>query len=236
MRLRLALAILLSSVVFSTVAQADNRSIARDAYREGTRQFEVGDYSAALESFKKAYVSYEEPAFLFNMAQCNRLLNNKAEALRNYKLFLRKVPTAPNKDEIEKVIAALEIAIEQDRMASSLPPTGSARPGNKGKAPVATGNGDTVRTQPSGNTDNAGTLTPDGQPQPDNTPKAVVVVTPPPKKDDRPITKKPWFWGVVVGGIVVVGVVVGVAVATTSHPDFRPTLPDVGPAALKVSF
>ncbi len=233
MRLRLAFAILLSSVVFSTTATADNRSIARDAYREGTRQFEVGDYTAALESFKKAYVSYEEPAFLFNMAQCNRLLNNKAEALRNYKLFLRKVPAAPNRDEIEKVIAALEIAIEQDRMASSLPPTGSARPGNTGRAPVATGNGDTVRTPTSGNTDNAGTIGPDGQPQPDGKPAVVVVVA---KKDDRPITKKPWFWGVVAGGIVVVGVVVGVAVATTSHPDFHPTLPDVGPAALKVSF
>jgi len=235
MRLRFALvlAFALSSALVPTTASADNRSIARDAYREGTRQFEVGDYTAALESFKKAYVSFEEPAFLFNMAQCNRLLNNKAEALRNYKLFLRKVPAAPNRDEIEKVIAALEIAIEQDRMATSLPPTGSARPGNKGKPPVGAGNGDTVRTPQPGNTDNPTTVSPDGQPQPDGKPAVVVVV---PKKDDRPITKRPWFWGVVAGGIVVVGVVVGVAVATTSHPDFKPTLPDVGPAALKVSF
>ena len=233
MRLRLILAlVVLTTPLFVTESHADNRSIARDAYREGTRQFEVGDYAAALESFKKAYVSFEEPAFLFNMAQCNRLLNNKAEALRNYKLYLRKVPAAPNRDEIEKVIAALEIAIEQDRMASSLPPTGSATPGKKGRPPVGAGNGDTVRNPQQGNPPDQVTVAPDGQPDQGK----VVVVTPPPKRDDRPLVKKPWFWGVIAGGAVVVGVVIGVAVATTYHPDFHPTLPDVGPSALKVTF
>jgi Tetratricopeptide repeat len=48
------------------------------------------------------------PAFLFNIAQCHRQLGNKQEAIKFYRSYLRKVPDAPNAEEVRKLIASLE--------------------------------------------------------------------------------------------------------------------------------
>ena len=68
------------TAVLAGSAVADNKDVARDAFREGTRQFDIGDFKSALAAFKKAYLNYEDPAFLFNIAQCERQLGDKAEA------------------------------------------------------------------------------------------------------------------------------------------------------------
>lgn len=198
-------------------AFADNRSLAREAYKEGTRQFEIGEYKAALENFKKAYVAYEEAAFLFNMAQCQRLLGEKPEALRSYRLYLRKIPNSPNRAEIENVISSLEAAIEQDKTATALPPTGvdpatgkqrtrttAEPPPFENKPAEAISPPAAVETAP-----------PPPQPQ-------VVEEKPAPKKDEStPLYKKWWLW-TAVGGVVVVAVAVGVGVAA-STPNNAPT-------------
>jgi tetratricopeptide (TPR) repeat protein len=225
-------------------AHADNRAVAREAYREGTRYFEVGDFQSALASFKKAYVAYEEPAFLFNMAQCYRLLKNNQEALRAYKLYLRKVPQAPNREEIVRLIAQIEIAIEQERITSTMPPV----------EPVAPGGKKVARTQPRpttpGTTSPSTTTTP-GEPAttepgktaepatpPAEPPTSTVAARPTEKRDEapKPIYKKWWFWVAIGGGVAVIAVAAGAGAAASSRPDFKPTLPDVGPAALEVRF
>jgi tetratricopeptide (TPR) repeat protein len=73
----------------------DNKAAARDSYREGTRQYDLGDYQKALELFKRAYLLFEEPSILFNSAQCERQLKHPEEAVKLYKSYLRKVPTPP---------------------------------------------------------------------------------------------------------------------------------------------
>src|SRR5262249_46162745 len=95
----------------SAAAWADNKEVAREAYTEGTRLYDIADFNGALTAFKKAYVNYEEPSFLFNIAQCYRQVGNKPEALRFYRTYLRKSASAPNGDEVRKLIATLEASL-----------------------------------------------------------------------------------------------------------------------------
>src|SRR5689334_18816202 len=105
-------------------ARADKRDTAREEFQTGARYFEIADYPQALEHFKAAYVAYEDPAILFNIAQCERLLNHKHEALRAYKIYLQKKPDTPNRTEIENIITTLQDAISKDQKASTMPPVG----------------------------------------------------------------------------------------------------------------
>ncbi len=102
----------------------DDKQAAKELYREGTRLYDLNEYGKALESFKKAYLSFEEPTLLFNIAQCQRQLGQKEEAAKSYRSFLRKVPNATNRAEVERLIAKLEEAIEKDRQNNKLPPQG----------------------------------------------------------------------------------------------------------------
>jgi hypothetical protein len=112
----------------SGVARADDKEAARQAYIEGTRLYDLADFNAALQSFKKAYLNYEEPAFLFNIAQCHRALGDKGEAIRFYRTYLRKVPNAANHVEVEKIIANLEAAQASDRASRAQAPQGMLQP------------------------------------------------------------------------------------------------------------
>lgn len=110
------------------VAHADNKQVAKDAYTEGKRHYDLGEYDAALAAFKKAYLNYEEPVFLFNIAQCYRQLGDNAGALRSYKAFLRNWPKAPNREMVERVIAELETAPASVAPDAVAPATGTKPP------------------------------------------------------------------------------------------------------------
>ena len=110
------------------VALADNKEAAKEAYTEGKRQYDLGEYDAALAAFKKAYLNYEEPVFLFNIAQCYRAMGDKPAAARTYRAFLRNWPKAPNKEQVERIIAQLDAAIAQDASARAAPPPDTLPP------------------------------------------------------------------------------------------------------------
>ena len=220
MRMRWTL-LCLALVAAAPAARADNRDVARDEFKTGARYFEIADYPHALEHFKAAYVQFEDPAILFNIAQCERLLNHKVEALRAYRIYLQKKPDSPNRADIENIIATLQDAISKDQKASSLPPTGveGQKPSEENQA-----------------------ATPPPAPPPATTPPApapppVAAANTPPPAPEKPIYKKWWLWaaaGAVVA--VAIGVGVGVGVAENSHPDFKPTGPDIGPGATSAAL
>ena len=203
----LLLALLLGGA--ATAHAADNKAVAKSAYQEGQRFFELGEYGKALDAFKRAYVAYDDPAFLFNLGQCYRMLGDKAEAVRSYKQYLRKLPNGPMRDSVERLVSDLEAAIEKDRAARTRPPEGVQAPGT-GQGPGATAPPPTPA---------------ETQPQP-----TVVAASPavqqeaPPR---RPLVKKPWFWAVVGGAaLVVAGVAIGVGVGA-SPKDPRPSIASV---------
>jgi tetratricopeptide (TPR) repeat protein len=104
------------ALCLATISRADekspekNRAAAGEAYREGQRQYELNDFSAALELFKRAYTLYDEPALLYNIAQCHRQLGDDEQAIKFYKSYLRKIPDAPNRDDVTRLLATLEKA------------------------------------------------------------------------------------------------------------------------------
>lgn len=106
----------------------NDKATAHRWYTDGKRLYDVGDYVKALDSFKRAYLAYEEPSFLFNMAQCDRALGNKTEAIWTYKSYLRNVPNAPNRVEVERVIKQLEGQLADERQAAAAAAQASEAP------------------------------------------------------------------------------------------------------------
>lgn len=60
------------------------------AYRAGFDYFGIQDYQRALEQFQIAYDLSKNPAILFNIAQCYRLLGQTQDALTYYERYLKE--------------------------------------------------------------------------------------------------------------------------------------------------
>src|SRR5262249_51230154 len=81
-------------------AGAIDKAGARAAYRRAVQHYNLAEYEDALRDFKDAYRRSEDPTLLFNIGQCERQLDHKAEAIRMYKSYLNNAPEAPNADEV----------------------------------------------------------------------------------------------------------------------------------------
>src|SRR5262249_3013755 len=93
------------AAMLSAATWAGPAAAADDAathYKKGRSLYNVSEYRAALDEFKQAYVLHEDPAFLYNIAQCHRQLGNHREAITFYKRFLNESPKASNRKEIER--------------------------------------------------------------------------------------------------------------------------------------
>jgi tetratricopeptide (TPR) repeat protein len=120
--------VLLVALVATARAEGDNRTVAREAFREAARRYDLGDYPKALELFKLAYLNFEEPKILFNIGQCQRQMSQKVEAITAYRSYLRKVPDASNRDEVQHLIQQLEAAIAVEQSAKNAPPAALVMP------------------------------------------------------------------------------------------------------------
>jgi tetratricopeptide (TPR) repeat protein len=207
-----ALFILFAATLSTPPAHAratDDKAAAKAAFREGQRRYEVGDFENALSAFKRAYLAYEEPAFLFNIAQCERMLGQKREALREYRVYLHKVASSSNRGEVQKIISDLETALAAEESARERPPQGTAEPrADVAQAPAPSPAPSVAIVEPS--------------PQP-----LLVAETSSPHAD-KPAYKKWWVWTLVGVGAVGVGLGVGLAVGLKPASNHT-TLPGIGP-------
>lgn len=96
---------------------------ARRHYEEGTKAFNLGEYPRAVNEFKAAYNAKPDPLLLYNIGQSFRLGGDASQALFFYRSFLRNMPTAPNRKEVEGRIRALEKQVEDQKRDA---PSGSA--------------------------------------------------------------------------------------------------------------
>src|SRR5215217_5775702 len=83
---------------------------ARAHFQQGDTYFKLDKYANALQEFERAYLAKQDPSFLYNIAQCHRLMGNRVEAIRFYRRYLKDAPNAPNKDVADKHIKDLEAA------------------------------------------------------------------------------------------------------------------------------
>ena len=111
----LILMLLLSSPA-AFAASAEDRRAARVHFNQAEKAYAAGAYEEALVSYEQAYARFEAPAFLFNMAQCKRLLERPKEALALYQRFLEASPNAKNRIVVEGLVEEMKVAV------AALPP------------------------------------------------------------------------------------------------------------------
>ena len=120
--------VLLMAMLGGGAAHAQNKAAAREAFEVAGRLYDLGHYQEALDGFKRAYLNFPSPAFLFNIAQCQRQLADYVSAEKSYRAFLREMPEAPQKvrDEVSRLVDEMATAAKEQRAAQ--PPTGVRAP------------------------------------------------------------------------------------------------------------
>lgn len=135
-RLAIAVALLVAA---SPPARASEKSEAeaRQLYSDGKTAFERGDYQAAYDDFKHAYLISQRPELLFNMSSAAKELGRPHDAAEHLRAYLRVVPNTPDRPQIEERILTLEEAqkiLDSERANS---PPAAARPSEGSPPPPA---------------------------------------------------------------------------------------------------
>ena len=197
---------------------ADAKAIAITHYQLGIRLYNLGEYAKARDEFKTAYLAKDDPAFLYNLGQCARLLGEYEEAIQRYRAYLRERPNAPNRREVEQLIANAEKTAELKRQTATSAP-GALRPREEtGAAPIAAPLTSSPPVAPP--------TAPIAAAAPPPPPAAVAApaaaspgldLTPREAAPARPVYRRWWFWTAI--GVAVVGGAVAAVVATTVPRD-----------------
>jgi len=109
----LMLAVLL--LVARTSQAGDPRAESKAHYEKGSVLFDLQRYEEAAVEYEAAYEAKPDAAFLFNAAQAYRLAKKPERAIRAYTSYLRRMPQAKNRAEIDGRIAEMKALEEQQR-------------------------------------------------------------------------------------------------------------------------
>jgi tetratricopeptide (TPR) repeat protein len=113
MRVTLTLAVLLGTVSASAAPKHnDPQKEARELYKTGLTHHNLGEYDAAIADFKKAYELTHMAGLLFNLGQSHRLKKDYEQALHFYRSYLREMPSAPNRADVETLISKTDAAFK----------------------------------------------------------------------------------------------------------------------------
>jgi len=201
MRLWAAIPLLL----WCTLASADARQdeAARNAFKVGRTAYETGDYQLAYDKFKESFQLSHEPALLYNIASALQGLKRPHEAAEALRSFMRLQPNDPDKPKIEQRIATLE---EEQRMMDieRHEAEAQAEAERRKNAPV--------------------NLTP-----PPSDVRTVVVHESGMTEGERKHRRKVLAISLTIGGVVLVGGAVALALALTQTSTAPFTMTDLGP-------
>lgn len=110
------LVVVLSAVLSATPALAqDSQTVAeaRSVFTAGQVAFDAGRYADALVYFRRSYSLSRRPELLFNIALCQDRLRNDDAATTAYTRYLAEMPSASNRAEVERRLAAMQLARER---------------------------------------------------------------------------------------------------------------------------
>lgn len=206
--------ILLATMLLVSIparAESPAEREAREHYTSGQKLFDQARYADALAEFQQSYALSKYPALIYKMALCQDQLGRSAEALESYESYLKADPETSRRAGVEERIAKLR---------ETLHPSAAWPPGGAAKEPTSS-------QQPSSS---SATSSPAAQQQSSSSSSAEVSK---PASKSTPLYKKWWLWTIV--GVVAVGAAVGIGVGVTAsqQSSFSPTLPPIGPAALR---
>ena len=154
--------ICLAVLLMPALAWAEPKT-ADDWYKEGSNQYNLGNFDKAVEAFKQGFAlepdDSKKPTYLYNVAQSYRLANDCKNALFFYKRYLSLKATDPSKPvppkirkEIEDRIPELESCVQQQNSISKKPPNNNLPPNGNGN-----GEGEGDKAPPEGGGDHKDT-------------------------------------------------------------------------------
>ncbi len=135
LRTALALLVVLLGGMAPAVAQQRSEK-AKVAFYDGRKAYEAGDYARAYDLFKQSYILSQEPALLYNIASALQAMERPGDAARALRDYLEAVPSDPERAALERRIAALDKAqalMERDKRESAPKPTPAPTPAPDGK-------------------------------------------------------------------------------------------------------
>ena len=201
---------------------------AKRHYLQGEAYFKSKNFSEAMDEYQKGYLEKPDPVFIFNIAQCQRLLGNSAAAVEFYQRYLREAPNGPGRPVAEKEIAELRgPAPPETAVATVTPPTAEPVPEARaqaappvppgpivplpGAAPVVAPAAAAAAPEPAA----AAPATPPAPlPAASASPSAPVYVAAQAQPAEPPVYKRWYFWTAI--GVLVLSTVI-VASATSSN-------------------
>lgn len=164
-------------------------------FEMGRRQHELGNYLAAVDEFKQAYLAQPEPIILFDIAQSYRRAGRLTDARAFYQRFIERVPDGAQRRAALQIMRELEASPGTPAAAPS--PPSSPSPSNDAPASATPSRGvpATAATVPSG----------------PPTPSLVSPPPAPPARSRRPL----WIGlGVTLGALGVAAAITAAVVAT----------------------
>ncbi len=193
-------------LLWCTVASADARQdqAARTAFNVGKAAYEGGDYQLAYDKFKESFQLSHEPALLYNVASALQGLKRPHDAAEALRSFLRLQPSDPDRPKIEQRIATLE---EEQRMIDA----------ERAKA-EADAEAERKKHEPP----------PSFMPPPPEV-RTVVVHDSGMTESERKHRRKVLAISLTIGGVVLVGGAVALALALTQTSTAPFTMTDLGP-------
>ncbi len=151
-RVALVFAVALATVSVPVAANAQDAATqtAKRHFDIGQALYLQGKFTAAAESFLKAYESKPFPAFLFNAAVAREKNKDYAKALKLYERFLKADPHSSDRDLVQKRIKAISKHLNPPTPTSQATTSAPAAPAIPTLPPIATKGVVVIESQPEG--------------------------------------------------------------------------------------
>jgi len=205
-------------LVASTARAAEGKPVdkSRARYASGTAFFRHEKYAQALREFELGYLDRQDPAFLFNIAQCHRELHQTTEAIRFYRRFLTEAPEDhASRGQAEQALRELESPAPGP---SSPTPEWQAAPAPAAAQAAPEAHAVVVPLPSAAPAPAPPAVASAAAPAPVAAAPAVVDASPPaPDSASTPAYKTWWFW-TLIGAGVVGGILIGVAASSGNTP------------------
>jgi tetratricopeptide (TPR) repeat protein len=104
--------------VETALKQAEGRA----SFEDAESHYKLQEYDIALKDYAESYRITKAPEILFNIGQCYRQLNKPEEAIKSYKTYLREIPNAPNRVNVEATIAEMEAKLAATKVEPKTEP------------------------------------------------------------------------------------------------------------------
>lgn len=95
----------------ATPTSPDAKLQAQTLLKEGAQKYQQGAYEEALESFSRAYATFDSPKLLFNIGQAHRALGHALEAIYAFEKFVELTTDASPELIAEAKRASAEVAV-----------------------------------------------------------------------------------------------------------------------------